>query len=228
MKKMTGEFSAVIPVKMVSSRLPGKNTLPFGDSNLLTHKIRQLKETEGIAEIVVSSDSDKMLEMAAKEGCLALKRPAYLADESRPLQDFVKYIRGLLSSENMMWTCVTSPLFGVNHLRASIAAYRENVIGGTFDSLVAVTEFKHYLFDEKGPLNFGIGVDHKNSQELPDWRLFTNGTVMAPTESVFSWGSNFGPNPFQFFVAQEFSIDIDTRVDYEIAVGLNRLYGSLA
>ena len=36
-------LTAVISVRAGSRRLPNKNILPFGGSNLLIHKIRQLK-----------------------------------------------------------------------------------------------------------------------------------------------------------------------------------------
>lgn len=57
MTKMT----AIIPVRAGSRRLKNKNILPFGDSNLLVWKIRQLKTVESIDNIIVSSDSDIML-----------------------------------------------------------------------------------------------------------------------------------------------------------------------
>ena len=74
-KKMKKKISAIIPVKANSSRLPGKNILPFGKSNLLLHKIEQLKQVEDLYEIIVSSDSDTMLEIAEKAGVKAIKRP---------------------------------------------------------------------------------------------------------------------------------------------------------
>lgn len=37
------DLTAIIPVKKHSNRLPNKNILPFGDTNLLVHKIGQLK-----------------------------------------------------------------------------------------------------------------------------------------------------------------------------------------
>ena len=58
---MSDKITAVVPVKGSSSRLPNKNILPFGDSNLLQHKIEQLKKVKGLHEIIVSSDSDEML-----------------------------------------------------------------------------------------------------------------------------------------------------------------------
>ena len=72
---MEKSITAVIPVKANSTRLPGKNILPFADSNLLIHKIRQLKQVESISDIVVSSDSNEMLQMADEEGVIAMRRP---------------------------------------------------------------------------------------------------------------------------------------------------------
>lgn len=60
-------ITAVIPVRAGSRRLPNKNILPFGNSNLLVHKIRQLNQVKSIDTIVVSSDSDEMLNMALSE-----------------------------------------------------------------------------------------------------------------------------------------------------------------
>ena len=68
-------FTALIPVKGDSSRLPGKNQLPFGDANLLSHKIRQLKKVRQIDQIVVSSESQEMLAIAKSEGAIPMLRP---------------------------------------------------------------------------------------------------------------------------------------------------------
>ena len=46
---MNRTITAVVPVKANSSRLPGKNILPFGNSNLLLHKIEQLKQVDEIS-----------------------------------------------------------------------------------------------------------------------------------------------------------------------------------
>lgn len=48
------KFTAVIPVKANSSRLPGKNIKPFGNENLLTRKIRQVKASNIADRIIVS------------------------------------------------------------------------------------------------------------------------------------------------------------------------------
>ena len=55
-------ITAVIPVRAGSTRLKNKNVAPFAGTNLLVNKIRQLQEVPEITKIVVSSDSDMMLQ----------------------------------------------------------------------------------------------------------------------------------------------------------------------
>lgn len=45
---MENIITAVIPARAGSRRLKNKNILPFADSNLLIHKIRQLKKVKGV------------------------------------------------------------------------------------------------------------------------------------------------------------------------------------
>ena len=52
MKKIT----ALIPVRAGSKRLPNKNILPFADSNLLIHKIRELKKIDKINKSIIQGE----------------------------------------------------------------------------------------------------------------------------------------------------------------------------
>ncbi|WP_306201323.1 cytidylyltransferase domain-containing protein [Campylobacter jejuni] len=67
------KFTAVIPVKANSSRLPGKNIKPFGNENLLTRKIRQVKASNIADRIIVSSDSDEIAN-GKRYGCRSYKK----------------------------------------------------------------------------------------------------------------------------------------------------------
>ena len=214
-------YTAIVPVKRNSSRLPGKNLLSLGKESLLERKITQLK-VSGIADrIIVSSDSDEMLSLGLAMGVEAIKRPGHFADESRPLSEFFRYIAELFDEEHMIWACVTSPFFDAKLMKEAKSIY-ENNIGIGIDSLLTVYKFKHYLFDKDGPLNFKVGSEHLNSQQLETIDLFTNGILIAPRDNVKKWGYNFGPNPHRFYVNQIQSLDIDTEEDYEIAKAYQR------
>ncbi len=213
-------ITAVIPVKKNSSRLKNKNILPFASSNLLEHKISQLKKVSSVSRIIVSSDSDEMLSMASSMGVDAIKRPNNLADESRPLTEFFDYISKLINDEHMMWACCTSPLFGSELIKNAINKYFE-ILNLGHDSIITVTSFQHYLMDDNGPLNYDLpytGSMHLNSQNLPKWDAFTNGILIAPTEKVKVWRYNYGPKAFRLEVSQDVAIDIDTYFDYLAAV----------
>lgn len=213
---MNQTITAVIPVKGNSSRLPGKNILPFGDSNLLVHKIRQLKKVSAITDIIVSSDSDIMLEMAKKEGVAAIKRPTQYADESVPFGMFLEYLCTIVPNEHILWACATSPLVEPYLYDRAIPLYFNKLNEG-FDSLITVLPCQSFYLDEKGPLNFKTGLEHKNSEQLQPIYHFTNGINLAPKNKIQEWHYNFGPNPYRLLVNKREAVDIDDIYDYECA-----------
>jgi CMP-N-acetylneuraminic acid synthetase len=206
-------YTTVIPVKENSSRLPQKNIRPFGKENLLSRKIRQVQDSNISERILVSSDSLEMLEIAENMGVEGVLRPSNLADESEPLSSFFDYICELIPSGNLVWSCVTSPFFDEVLMKKAKIKY-EQALQNDYDSLITIYKFKHYLMDESGPLNYKLGLNHLNSQDLPSLDLFTNGILIAPIESVKKWHYNYGPKAYRFEVDQKASIDIDTKYDY--------------
>jgi N-acylneuraminate cytidylyltransferase len=206
-------ITAFIPVKGNSSRLPGKNILPFGDSNLLTHKIRQLQKVKQVTEIFVSSDSDEMLEIAEADGVTAVKRPADLSDESRPFGDLVEYAVTNIKGDHLMWTPVTSPIVDEGDYTALIDRYYSNFTED-YDSLTTVTKFKHFLLDDAGPLNFAPDKALTNSQDIPTWYMCTFGCSVISAELAVKYRYIFGNKPFRYVVSPYKGLDIDTPFDY--------------
>ena len=212
-------ITAIIPVKKNSTRLPNKNILPFGDTNMLVRKIRQLKEVSEVNRIVVSTDSDEMLKMAEEEGVIPMRRPTQYADESLPISEFVEYLADNVEGDHYMWSCVTSPLVDAELYRKAIKLYFDKLQEG-YDSLVTVTPFKHYLMDENGPFNFSRGREHPNSQNLKKLYLFTNGIQLTPREKYKEWGDRIGPKTYMMEIGKRESIDIDDKYDYEFALSM--------
>ncbi len=213
---MEKTITAIVPVKGNSSRLPNKNILPFGDSNLLLHKIEQLKKVKGITNIIVSSDSDRMLQMAEDAGVQAWKRPQKYADESVPFGRFLDYLCEVLPNEHILWACVTSPLVEPELYEKAIQLYFEKLEEG-FDSLITCLPCQSYYMDEKGPINFKMGLEHVNSEKLQPIYHFTNGINIAPKSKIAEWHYNYGPNAYRLMVNKRQAVDIDDIYDYECA-----------
>ena len=76
---MTKSIIAMVPVRAGSTRVPNKNIRPFGDTNLLTLKLKVLKKIVGLTEIVVSTDCEISAEIAYKEEAKVQWRNEYYA-----------------------------------------------------------------------------------------------------------------------------------------------------
>ena len=216
---MSNSITAIVPVKANSSRLPGKNILPFGESNLLLHKIEQLKQVEAITDIIVSSDSDIMLEMAEKAGVTAVKRPEIYANESVPFGKFLDYLCEVMPNDHFLWACVTSPLVEPYLYRKAISLYFEKLKEG-YDSLVTLHPMQSFYLDKSGPINFETGLNHKNSEFLEPIYHFTNGINLAPKQKIAEWHYNYGPNPYKLMVNKREAADIDDIYDYVQALAM--------
>lgn len=213
---MNDKITAIVPVKGNSSRLPNKNILPFGDSNLLQHKIEQLKQVNGLYEIIVSSDYDEMLAIGEKCGVKAIKRPTRYADESVPFGMFLEYVCDIIEGDHLMWACATSPCVEPYLYEKAIKLYLEKLQEG-YDSLITCQPYQTFLMDENGPMNFKMGLEHINSEKLPMLYHFTNGIDLAPKDKVKEWHYNFGPKAYKLLVNKREAADIDDVYDYEMA-----------
>lgn len=217
------KYTAIIPVRAGSVRLPNKNILPFGESNLLIHKIRQLKKVSAIGEIIVSSDSELMLDMASQEGVSTHRRAIEYADEkTKSWGEIVSYCaEHVCHGEHVMWAYCVTPLCDENNYIKAIEAYEENVLGAqAYDSVASVKIFKEYLWDESKPLNYNPGLGHVPSQQLPNWHVIVNGFFIAPRTNMITWNYQIGPHPYLMPITKREAIDIDDGEDFAMAQAL--------
>ena len=182
--------TAVIPVRAGSKRLPNKNILPFGESNLLIHKIRQLKNVELIDRIVVSTDSEEMIEMAKTENVEYQRRPMEYCDEkSRTFNEVVEYIAQTTETDILIWTPCVCPLVNSSSYTKAINDFFK--LDSSYDSVVSAMLLKEYIFNENGPINFSI-ENHVPSQKLPKWHIITNGFFIAYARDMADWKFVYG------------------------------------
>ncbi len=211
------KITAVIPVRAGSTRLKNKNIAPFAGTNLLVNKINQLKQVKEIDDIVVSSDSDLMLNMAKAVGANVHKRAQEYCDEkTKTFGEVVRHIAESVPGDDILWATCTSPLVFPNDYREAIKAYY-NALDEGYDSLMSVESFKRYIWTEEGPLNYELGVKHVPSQKLPPMYFVTDGILMAPREKMIGWAYFHGRNPYKFLVNKRTGCDIDDGLDLACA-----------
>lgn len=210
-------ITAIVPVRKGSRRLKNKNISGFANSNLLLYKIDQLKAVKTVSKIVVSSDCDEMLQMASDRGVFIHKRADEYCDEvTKKFGEVVAHICENVTGEHILWATCTSPLVEPHHYIQAINCYLR-VLGKDFDSLMSVEELKRYLWDEKGPINYKLGIDHVPSQQLPPLYRVTDGILLAPRLNMIEWKYFHGTSPYLFKMDKRSSIDIDDVYDLACA-----------
>lgn len=211
-------ITAIIPVRAGSRRLKNKNVAPFAGTNLLINKIEQLKKVKEIERIVVSSDSDVMLAMADEAGVFTHKRAIEFCDEkTKSFGEVVRHIAESVEGEHILWATCTSPLVFPSIYKKAIQEYLAIIDIGEYDSLVSFERIKRYLWDEKGPINYELGIKHVPSQQLPEMYIVTDGVLLAPREKMIDWSYFHGTNPYKFIVDKRTAVDIDDGLDLACA-----------
>lgn len=209
-------ITAIIPVRAGSTRVKNKNIKPFCGSNLLITKIHQLQRVEKIDNIVVSSDSDEMLEMAKNEGCIIQRRPYEYCDEkTKSFNEVVEYVVDNSVGDIMIWAPCVCPNCDEKCFEKGISSYFEQIRNG-YDSVVSGKSFKEYLFDENGPHNYST-EKHVKSQDLPNWKTIVNGFYIASKGLMVKRKYFFGYKPFIVELSKMEAIDIDDPIDFDFA-----------
>jgi len=212
------DITAVIPVREGSRRLKNKNIAPFAGTNLLINKINQLKQVPEVSNIVVTSDSDIMLQMAFNAGVKTHKRAFEYCDErTKTFGEVVAHVCENVGGDTILWATCTAPLvFPILYSKA-INEYERHITNGKYDSLCSVEVFKRYLWDENGPINYEFGIKHTPSQQLPDLYIVTDGILIAPREKMIEWKYFHGSNPYRFVLDKRSSVDVDDGLDLACA-----------
>lgn len=213
---MNRTVTAIIPARKESNRLKDKNILPFGKTTLLEHKLSQLKRVDEISQIVLSSDDEEILSIGKKYGVTVIKRPDEYAQRECPFGRFVEYICSQVDGDDVLWACCTSPFVDEVLYSHAIKIYKEK-LKEDYDSLISVQKLNRFVLDKNGPVNYQKGLRHKNSEQLDDLLLFTNGVVIADRKKMIEWKYTWGNVPYLVEVDKKTGIDISDKFDYDVA-----------
>lgn len=207
----TKSICAVIPAKYESKRVPLKNISPFGESNLLVRKIRQLLLV--VEKVYVSSESEIILKMAAEEGASPLIRDSKFSMDETPMSEVYVYIAESINEETVLFTHVTNPFCGSETYERCIDSYMG---ASDFDSLTTVNEVKEFLYWDGKAINFDPSKKPR-SQDLPNIVKLNHAVSILPRKLIIEQKNIIGKNPKFLVLSQIESIDIDTNFDFEIS-----------
>lgn len=217
------DITAVIPVRLGSTRIKHKVLLPFNYNgktvSLLELKILQLKEVLNPENILVSCGESALAEIALAHNCKVSWRDEkfitsnYQTSTEETIREVIKDVK----TKHTAWATAVSPLHSGDIFSKSFDFYL-NKMPSKYDSLLTICEQYHYFWFKNNPVNYFPDNRHVQSQLLSPLKKVTNGLYLCPTLLMRKAGYFLGSNPYLFSVPDKCGIDIDTEFDYQQAL----------
>lgn len=208
---------AIIPARGGSKRLPNKNILPLGTYPLLVHSILYAQANSDVIDaIYVSTDDEKIKEVALQYGAKVIDRPMSISGDLEPTLTSLQHVLHSIKEtiENVVLLQPTNPLRPEDLLKECFAAFQET----SSDSLFTVSQNHHKfgkIVDSKFiPFNYEIG---QRSQDLEPL-FFENGLLYITKAKSILDDKIITENAFPLVVNHIFAkVDIDTQEDLDYA-----------
>ena len=213
---MDSKITAIIGVRKGSIRVKNKNIKPFGDTTLLELKIKTLLDCQNIDNILVTSDCDKMLELANKYDVIVHKRDKYYASNECPTSEYFQYLGKLSPTYNVLFTCVTSPFVESSDYYNMIEKYKSKKFQLKYDSLIKCVKSNEFIFYKNKPIGFELDNQPK-SQDINNLFKSSMSCSILNKNILINNKSIIGKSPYFYDLNDNIkSLDIDTSSDFII------------
>ena len=215
-------FLAIIPARGGSKRLPRKNILELNGEPLISYSIKAGLDSKYIDKVIVSSDDKEILDVSKKNKVDTIIRPDSLASDIASTFDAIEH--AILNSDNYDYIVLlqpTSPLRTATQIDEAIELLDQK----NADAVVSVCEMEHsplwantlditlsmegFLKDE---------VINKRSQDLETYFRLNGAIYICKSKRLLKEKKFlFKNNIFAYKMNTESSIDIDKKIDFEMA-----------
>jgi CMP-N-acetylneuraminic acid synthetase len=221
---------AFLPCRAGSQRVPHKNTRPFANvtDGLLGVKLRQLLACPQIDQVLLSTNDELVINIAESfSGNDKLKldrRPDHLCSSSTSTDEVIEYAGTIVPEGDLLWTHVTSPLVDEMLYTKMIDSYREGLASGIYDSLMAVTGLRTFLWQDKGPINYDRKVEKwPRTQTLPPLYAVNSAAFLMDVSLVRAKADRIGERPILFELDEVTAFDVDWEEQFHVAEQLYKL-----
>ena len=203
---------ALVPIKLGSKRIPGKNIKPFFDGTPLMHFIQKVcLDSDRIDETYIYCSDEKVQDYILP-GVKFLKRPEYLNGDNINANDFIREFMKSVDADIYVNAHTTSPFAKVETINACI----DKVASGEYDSAFCAESIKAFMWEDGKPINFD--PDHfPRTQDLPLIFAETSIAYVFTKETFNKYKRRVGIKPYIHEVGKIEAIDIDYPEDFDIA-----------
>lgn len=215
---------AVIPARGGSKGIKNKNIRDLSGKPLIAYSILAGKQSKYIDRVVVSTDSEKIAQVAKEYGAdVPFLRPAELASDTARTIDAILHCVSELKKQHMEYDVLvllqpTQPLRTTEDIDRAMETFCMNGM----ESLVSVREVEEHpvlirTIDETGTLKPLLAVNSTiRRQDMPKYYL-VDGSIYINQIKEMNQDTSFNDNKIPYIMKAEHSVDIDEMRDLQIA-----------
>ena len=140
-----------------------------------------------------------------------------MALNSTRTDDLIIYSSKLFNkNDHVLWTHVTSPLFGTKDYSNAIKVYKSKI--KKFDTLVGANFIQEFIFNKKNPINYNYKKTYwPNTQDLKKLYKINNTFFLTSAKNYKIKKNRIGSKICFLNIKKTKSFDIDWFEDFKIA-----------
>ena len=215
MHKNKSNTICIIPARKNSKRIKNKNLLELGGKSLTEITINLAKKSNLFKEIILSSDSQKILNIGKKYKINCIKRDKLYAKDKSSTEEVILEILSKVKTEfkNIIILQVTSPLRKMNTLKKFLNYCTNKKI----EKCLTVSEIYDNISLKKKYFK-SIRKNLRRSQDRKPF-LYENGLIYFVTKKSFLNDNKvYSINHWNYYITNSYeSLDINVIDDYKAA-----------
>jgi len=216
---------AILPARGGSKRIPNKNIREFCNQPMISWPIKVLKASDHVTDIIVSTESSQIKEIAEKWGAtVPFLRPAELADDQTGTKEVIKhatewYVKNIARPDLVLTIYPTAVFITEEDIEKAIELIEET-------NSTTVLACKEYNY----PIQRAVFINDQNKVEMfqPEYTLTRTQDCepayhdaaqlyLSRVEQVLSDAEEFDNNSSMLVIPKHRAVDIDTPDDFEFA-----------
>ncbi|NWG08303.1 MAG: acylneuraminate cytidylyltransferase family protein [Chloroflexi bacterium] len=207
---------ALVPMRHHSQRVPGKNFRPLAGKPLYHHIIETLLAVPEVAEIVVDTDSEPIMDGLRRyfPQVKIIDRPRHLRADDVPMNEILLHDTEQFPADFYLQTHSTNPLLKPETVSLAIQTFLAGY--PTRDSLFSVTRLQTRLYDKDGN-----AINHNpheliQTQDLPPVYEENSCIYIFNRANLAAKRHRISDHPLMFEIDAEEAWDIDEELDFAI------------
>ncbi len=181
---------------------------------MLEVKLSQLRRCKSLGGVIVNSENDEMLQIAAKMGCETVKRDEYYASNHVSMSEVYRNMAENADCDIIVYANVTNPLLKDETIDNAVEFYLNHI--EQYDSVNSAHLIKEFLFKDNKPINYDL-KHQPRSQDLPDICALNFAVSVISRQQMIECMNVVGNKPFTYFINEIEPTDIDNPIDFDFA-----------